>query len=455
MEVLIIDDQPSARRILHNMLKSVGGINTHEASNLENARLILTQNNIDIALIDIRLSDDPRNRDGHTLVKEINQRHTALPVVITSLSEMEEIREAMRNGAFDYIIKDALSEDMLIPIIEKLRQHRLLVKEVQHLRARNVDQDVPGFVLGSSKIMADLMTLIQRVALSDRPVLVTGPTGSGKELVVRSVHRLGSQPDAPFFAINCGGIPDNLIESQLFGHERGSFTGAVNKQEGYFSAVRNGTLFLDEIAELPLELQPGLLRVLETRSFRPIGAIKEQQFNGRIIAATNADLERNVLDKTFREDLFYRLNVFQIKVPPLDDHREDIPSLISSFLKEQPRKMKFTEDAMKTLINASWPGNIRQLRNTIDKLTVLCDKETISGETLETYISSTPKNSSAILDALAGNLLRLDLDDDTDRLATIRDAIIVRAMRETNGNKSAAAKLLGVHRKVIERSQQK
>lgn len=455
MNILIVDDQASARRILQSLLREATEVTLFEADSLESARAILSSRQIDVALVDIRLKDDTRNRDGQILVKEINQSKTTLAIVVSSLSEMEEIREAMRNGAHDYIIKDALSKEMIVPVIENLRNHNQLENEVRQLRARESRHQFSELVLGTSRVMADLFTLIKRVALSDRPVLVTGPTGSGKEVVVKCIHRLGPHPESPLLDINCGAIPENLIESQLFGHEKGAFTGAVNKQDGYFSSVKDGTLFLDEIAEMPLSLQPGLLRVLETRAFRPLGAAKKLQFNGRIVAATHADLEQNVRNKTFREDLFYRLNVFILNVPALSEHLEDIPAFVARFASDQPRKMQFTDGAIAELMKVEWPGNVRQLRTVIDRVAVLCDDNPVREDTIRQFISTQAGNESDVLDAVAGTLLRMDLGEETDRLTALENAVITRAMKESSGNKTAAARLLGVNRKIIERRQQK
>jgi len=455
MNILIVDDQPSARRILQSLLKTLTGISMFEADSLESARQELAARQIDVALIDIRLQSDSLNRDGQILVREINQHNRTLAIVVSSLSEMEEIREAMRNGAYDYIIKDALSKELIVPVIEKIRHHNQLQQELNELREKENRRKTADLVLGTSKMMSDLFSLIQKVAPSDKPVLVTGPTGSGKELVVRAIHQLGPNPEAPLLDVNCGAIPENLIESQLFGHEKGSFTGAVNRQPGYFSTVGGGTLFLDEIGEMPMGLQPGLLRVLETREFRPLGASSNHHFDGRIVAATNANLEKKTQDNTFRQDLLYRLNVFHIEVPALADHVEDIPALVIHFSRHQPRKLRFTEDALQSLKNADWPGNIRQLRNIVDRVALLTEDDPITPETLRPFILENSVNKTDILEAIAGTLLRLDFREGTDKLTVISNAIILKALKECGGNKTAAAKVLGVNRKVIERRQQK
>lgn len=296
--------------------------------------------------------------------------------------------------------------------------------------------------------MLELKRLIRRVARSDRPVLVIGPTGAGKELVVRSIHRCSSRREEPLLDINCGAIPEALIESQLFGHERGAFTGAERRRDGYLGAVENGTLFLDEIAELPLLLQARLLRVLESKEYRLIGSNTKRSFDGRIVAATHAELDERVKNRTFREDLFYRLNVLVVHVPPLCERLTDIPKLVAHFARQQTRPLRFSDEAMAALSNATWPGNVRQLRNVIDRIAVLSDDERVTRCTIRQFMAIRRKTSVATLQDYATSILRLDVND---KLTAIQDALVKEAIRESGGNKSAAARLLGVHRKVIER----
>ena len=304
-------------------------------------------------------------------------------------------------------------------------------------------------VKGKSQVMQDLLKTVKLIAVTDHPVLITGPTGSGKEVIGNLIHHQNLNPNAPFVDVNCGAIPENLVESQFFGHEKGSFTGAVAKHSGYFSTVQNGTLFLDEIAELPLMQQTKLLRVLETRSFRPVGSSSDHYFEGRIIAATNADLDQMVKDKKFREDLFYRLNVFALKVPGLNERQEDIPDFVLYFANRQARALTFTKDAMLVFLQADWPGNIRQLKNVIDKIAVLCSDHFITGMTVNKFLSDTPSSSADdLLQRFAKHLLHLDIEN---KLPALEFALINQAINESRGNKSKAAKMLGVHRKYIER----
>ncbi len=305
-----------------------------------------------------------------------------------------------------------------------------------------------GIILGKSPVMRKLLEMIRRISTTDHPVLITGPTGSGKEITAALIHRFSGQKNELFIDINCGAIPEQLVESHLFGHERGAFTGAMKKHDGFFSTVGNGIIFLDEIGELSPFQQVKLLRVLETRSFRPVGSNENINFHGRIITATHRNLEKMVADGTFREDLYYRLNVFNLKIPPLDQRRDDIPEFIELFRSQQKRPVKFSSGAISALCGAEWPGNIRQLKNTIDKITVLCDETPISSESVQDYVSGRIDTSDSELESISRSIMKLNIEN---KLSAIEHSLIQRAIEESNGNKSKAAKLLGVHRKYVER----
>ncbi len=407
--------------------------------------MLLTQA-VDAALIDIRLdAKDARNRDGLELVREMVEQKLGTPIVVSVFGEMAEIRHAMRYGAYDYILKDDLSAELIEPIIRQIQERCQMKAELSRLKA--CTKDSKNELIGTSPAMQSVKHMADRLATIDRPVLILGPSGSGKELIARRIHKHGNHASEPFVAINCSAIPEALIESELLGHVRGSFTGAVSGNEGYFAAARQGTLFLDEIAELPLQLQPKLLRVLETRSFCPVGSRKERPFRGRIIAATHANLQQRVDQGLFREDLYYRLAVLEIHAPSLNERREDIPDLVLNFAATQHRELLFTQKALSALARADWPGNVRQLRNTIDRLAILTDDTPITDETVHRIMGLLPSDED-LLKAMARSLLNLDV---TNRLKAVQDAMITQALQMRGGNKSAAAKLLGVHRKQVER----
>ncbi|HEY7375325.1 MAG TPA: sigma-54 dependent transcriptional regulator [Polyangia bacterium] len=452
MKVLIVDDQASARRVLSAIVSRLeGGADIVEADSLAAARVALDAQPLDVALIDLRLGPDARNRDGLVLVEEIRARTSVIPIIVTAYQEVAEIRMAMRVGAYDFILKDDLCDELVLPVLTGLRTRRRLEHELRELRARRQDAEpITGRLVGVSPAMELLRETIRRAALSDRPVLVTGPTGSGKELVVEALHTLGPHPEQPLLDLNCGAIPESLMESQLFGHAKGAFTGADREQHGYLTLVKQGTLFLDEVAELPLVLQAKLLRVLETGVFRPVGSSAQSRFEGRVVAATHADLAERVRGGSFREDLFYRLNVLAVRVPPLGERREDIPALVAHFCREQKRALRFSEPALDLMAGAAWPGNVRQLRNLVDRVAAFADHDLVTPEALAPFIAESPaSNTNAdVLAAAAQRILRLPIDN---KLEAIEEALVAEAVRLSDGNKSGAARLLGMHRKAVSR----
>ncbi|WP_321795866.1 sigma 54-interacting transcriptional regulator [Caballeronia sp. J97] len=307
--------------------------------------------------------------------------------------------------------------------------------------------DADGNLIGKSPAFRQLVRTIDRIAPTGHAVLIVGPTGSGKEQVARRVHASGAQRDQPFVDINCGAIPEHLVEAELFGHVKGAFTGAGDTRQGLFQQVGKGTLLLDEIGELPLALQPKLLRVLETHTFRPVGSSTNLRFEGRIVAATHRNLRELADDGRFREDLYYRLAVFVLAVPGLEQRVEDIPSLIAHFAAQHPRKLEFTAAALKQLCMHPWPGHIRQLRNLVSQLSVLADSTTIDVDALAPFLAN-EKAAPVSRASLADLLLQLE---GRDKLTAAQDLLVDRALERTGGNKSAAAVVLGVGRKTIER----
>ena len=291
---------------------------------------------------------------------------------------------------------------------------------------------------------------VLRLADSDAPVLIRGETGTGKELVARALHHTGPRKDNPFVAVNCSALPGTLIESLLFGHEKGAFTGAERRMRGKLEIAADGTVLLDEIAEMPGELQAKLLRVLEDRCFEPLGAEKALPLNARVIAATHVDLEKRMNDGTFRRDLFYRLNVLTIPVPPLSEHMEDIPELVDHFLAGLTPKVRVSEDGIGWLTHRRWPGNVRELRNALERVSLLSDSEVVSAAELESVVGGEGTELAAEVDRIAKALLALP-DRTGSKLQAVERAVLHHAIEVCGGNKSAAARLIGLDRRVLDR----
>ena len=451
MKTLIVDDQRSARRVLRMMLSALDGLEVSEASSVEEALASIDRSPPDLLLLDIRLSDDARDRGGLDLLRKLRANGSNIPaIMVTSLVELEEIREAMRNGAQDYVLKDELSPEMILPIVESFGERLALRGEVAELRQKVDRAWGLGAIVGTSRAMETVRHLVRRVADANATVLLRGETGTGKELVARALHEASSRKTDPFVAVNCSALPGTLIESLIFGHERGAFTGAERRARGQLEVVGAGTILLDEIAEMPMELQAKLLRVIEDRRFRPLGAEDEIPLRARIVASTHVDLEQRIAQGRFREDLFYRLNVVTITVPPLAERVEDLPELILSFAADLPRKLRFTKDAIDWLERRPWPGNVRELRNVIERLSLLSEETTIDVPTLEELAGPAVSDARQEIDRMARSLLALP-DRLGSKLDMIERSVLHHAIESCGGNKSAAARLIGVDRKALER----
>jgi DNA-binding NtrC family response regulator len=452
LRVLVVDDQRSARRVLKQILAAVDGLEILEAGSEEEALATVQRTRPDLLLLDIRLSEDPRNRGGLEIVKRLRAQGSTVPaVMVTSLVELAEIREAMRSGAQDYVLKEDLSPEMLLPIVESFRERLALRGEVMRLRERVERTWGLSAIIGASRTTEAVRQMVRRVADAGATVLIRGETGTGKELVARALHELSSRQGEPFVAVNCSALPGALIESLIFGHERGAFTGADRKSRGQLELAGAGTILLDEIAEMPIDLQAKLLRVLEDRRFRPLGSEEEKPLRARVLASTHVDLEARIGEGKFREDLFYRLNVVTIRLPSLAERTEDIPELVAAFAADLPRKLKFTESAITWLERRPWPGNIRELRNVVERLALLADQDTIGVEVLEDLARPpAPGNSRSEIDRMARLILALP-ERLGSKLDVIERAVLHHAIEVCGGNKSAAARLVGLDRKALER----
>jgi DNA-binding NtrC family response regulator len=451
MKFLLLDDQRGARTVLKRLLEDRPDIAVVEAATADEARLRVETQDIDAMLLDIRLSDAPNDRGGLDFLRWVRGTGRTMPaVMVTGVSELLEIREAMRQGAQDYVLKDELCAEMLLPIIDGIRERFALKGEVQRLR-EHVErrQGLPALV-GASPAIERVRKLARRVADADAPILVRGATGSGKEMVARAIHYAGKRASEPLLAVNCSALPGTLIESLVFGHQRGAFTGADRRVRGQLELAGAGTVLLDEIAEMPIELQAKLLRVIEDRKFRPLGAEEELTLDARIIAATNVDLERRIENGTFREDLYFRLNVVTIDVPALRERDDDIPHLVQTFASEQARPLRFTDGAIAWLRAHPWPGNVRELKNAIERLALLAESDVIDVPILDELVGNDGAVVERELTRVAKTLLTLATKE-TSKLDAIQRALVDEALAVAKGNKSAAARLLGVHRKMLER----
>jgi len=464
MRVLIVDDEPSDRLILRKVLAEIGDVEVVEADGLASARVALREESFAAAIIDLRLGEDVRNRDGHLLVRELRETKT-VPIVWTATREIPELREAMRNGAYDYIFKDAPHKELVSHVLDGLRSRRVLEREVLEHRARlSLDQPVVHQMVGDSNVMCRLREDVKLVATgSQKPVLILGPSGSGKELVARALHALGPHPDAPFVAKNCAAIPESLFESELFGHEDRAFTGA-KRRAGAFGAAGDGSLFLDEVGELPLAQQAKLLRVLETRRYAPVGSDSEKNFRGRVITATLADLEELVQKGRFRRDLYMRLSFFPLRTPGLEEHLEDIPSIIDHYVRTNGiRSLTFSAAAIQDLQARQWAGSVRELQQVVERIAL---RPPHDGVVLPEHVATALHTTAYPAHDLFSSTARVLLNTLGPKNAEVPDALensrvnlleelaatLIREALARSGQKNAkAARLLGINRRVIER----
>ena len=450
--ILIVDDDRSLREFLEIFLASEG-YRVDSCEDAASALKTLRKGDVDCVLSDIKMP----GMDGVSLLMEIKARWPNIPVIlITAFASLDSAVEAMREGAWDYVTKP-FQIDELKEIIERAldagKENISVAHDIHHL-----EEGMPytlGRMVAKSAKMKKIFELIPRVASSPSSVLITGESGTGKELVARALHNLGSRRDHPFVVINCGGIPENLLESELFGYVKGAFTGADRDKEGLFARAHMGTIFLDEIGELPLALQVKLLRVLQEKAFCPLGSTKERSVDVRIIAATNRDLEKEVMEGRFREDLFYRLNVIHIHIPPLRERPEDIPILVQYFMekysKEQGKPVQgISSYAMEALKNYPFPGNVRELENIVERGIALSSTSLILPESLNLArlkIKDGGKDKEVtdpwtLIDGIELPDHGCDLDALVDRL---EKRLLTTAMERANGSKQEAARLLGIN----------
>ena len=439
--VLVIDDEKSQRDILTVILEGEG-YSVETASNVPQALTCYQGHPADVVLTDLSMPE----RDGLSLLAElIKVDPEALVILITAYGTIGSAVQAMKQGAFDYLTKPVDREELLITItraFEKLH----LVKENRQLHQQLQEKFKVENIVGHHPLMQEVLRLLQKVSASQATVLITGESGTGKELVARALHAHSPRAQQPFLALNCAAVPETLIESELFGHEKGAFTGAQARQVGLFEAVDQGTLFLDEIGDLSLPLQAKRLRVLQEKEIRRIGGREDVKVDVRVVAATNRKLATAIKQGAFREDLFYRLNVVSIHVPPLRDRTTDIPELIEHFLKEYAASSgkvvkEVTDGALRALLEYRWPGNVRELESVIERVVLLCDGGRVNREDLPAEV----RTRATLLDKMD-----FDLPADGFSLEEFERRLLETAMARSNGVIAKAAKMLGLTYKTMQ-----
>ena len=441
--ILIVEDKDSMAKMLQETMETVGYHPLIARDGIEGIRKI-RESKIDLVLTDLKLP----KKDGMDVLRAAKEENPMLPVIMmTAFGTVDVAVKAIKEGAFDFITKP-FDTDHLLHLIRKAMETQRLVTENILLRDEVSSMRGMPTIIGKSEKILEVAKKIQRVASAKTTVLLLGESGTGKELFARAIHSLSPRKDFPFVPINCAAIPKELLESELFGHEKGAFTGAEAKKLGKFELADKGTIFLDEIGEMALSLQAKIMRIIQEGEIERVGGVKTIPVDVRVIAATNKDIERAVSEGAFREDLYYRLNVFPIRVPPLRERAEDIPLLVDFFTKKYCAEMKtggkgVSEEVLSLLMGSPWKGNVRELENAIERAVILCDGVTITPE----HISLNPVPMNPPLGTLPMN----GTLEDTTRVALrlAESERIRKALQETKGNKSRAAELLDVSYKTL------
>jgi two-component system, NtrC family, response regulator AtoC len=450
-KIIVLEDDPIVRKNLENQLRQ-RRYDVAATGTIAGAHEYLAKDTFDLIFVDVRLPDG----EGTDLLRELQSRPSKpLVVMVTGFGSVESAVECMRNGAFDYMLKP-FSNDQLEVTLNKAENFSQLLKVNQYF-SRAEEEETGYELLGQSDAMQRLRELIRKVAPTQATVLIAGESGTGKELVARALYRQSQRATAPFIKLNCAAIPENLIESEFFGHEKGAFTGAVNKREGRFELAHNGTILLDEISEISPQIQAKLLRVLQERELERVGGNRTIKVDVRVIATTNRHLEESVERKEFRQDLFFRLNVVPIHVAPLRERMDDVPMLARQFMQRFARKhgvrvRNFSDACLATLNQHRWPGNVRELQNVIERAVILCgDNGTLETEHLgfspRPIVSSPPATAPAPGQPTAATAAPGSTEASADGvvpLAELEKRHIMRALQQTGQNRTHAAKLLGI-----------
>ncbi len=431
--VLVVEDEELMRSILRQLLEGED-YNIFTADSAENALEIFSSNEIAATLTDIKMS----GMDGIELLDQLKTiDNEAIVIIMTAYSSVDSAVAALRKGAYDYVTKPFINADLLQTIKNAIRTKELF-SENRALRRELNQKYVFSEIIGKSESLQKIFRIVEKIADTNAGVLIQGESGTGKELIARAIHFNSRRAGKPFLAVNCGALPESLLESELFGHTKGAFTGATSEKRGLFRSADGGTLLLDEIGEMPLNLQVKLLRVLQEQEVTPVGSSVAVKFDTRIIAATNKNLEVEAAESRFREDLFYRLNVIEINLPPLRERREDIPLLVKSFITKTAREQQTEEksvakEVMSALVNHNWQGNIRELQNAVGRAFILSGAE-IDLESLPPKIKNNADHSYEMRDPEG---LRLTLEE-------IERRYIFEILKSVNDDKTAAAEILDI-----------
>jgi two-component system response regulator AtoC len=445
MRILVVDDDKNTRDGLQRALRRRYDVELAESG--DRALEVLAAKDIDILLSDVRMP----GIDGITLLQRAQARHPGLiSVLLTAYGNVEIAVEAMKAGAYDFLMKPVNLDHLDLLLQRALRSRDVEAENVQ-LREQLDDKFGMENIVGNSGVMQELFDTIKQAAPTQATVLIQGDSGTGKELVAHAVHRLSTRVRGPFVAVHRAALSANLLESELFGHEKGAFTGAVSQRKGRFEMADGGTLFLDEISEIDAAVQVKLLRVLEERTFERVGGDRPVEVDIRLVAATNRDLKELVAEGKFREDLFFRLDVVNIMLPPLRDRSADIPMLCTHFIAEVSEKNakaveSITPDAMNLLMAYRWPGNVRELRNTIEKMVVLCRGDRLTARDIPASIKDEVKCGSTS----AGAASALSVAPESS-LADAEKTMIYAAIKQQGGNRTKAAEALGISRRTLHR----
>src|SRR5579863_1577421 len=442
LNLLIVDDERSIREACREVAQTLG-FTAYVADSAEHAYRMLETQAIDAILLDLRLP----GAGGLDALRRIKERRPeALVIVVTGYGTVQSAVQAMKNGAYDYVTKP-FSVDELKMLLERVATHLKLKSENRLLREKVKSKHGFGGIVGRAPEMEKLYRIIAKAANSIHPVLILGESGTGKEMVARSIHYSGPFRDKPFIPVDCGSLVPTLIESELFGHVKGAFTGANQAKDGLLAMAEGGTIFLDEVGELPVDLQAKMLRAIQEKEIRPVGGTRRMPINVRILAATNRDLEQAVMQGNFRRDLYFRLNVLSLRIPALRERRQDIPLLIAHFLDRMARssaqEKMLSDEALKALLAYDWPGNVRELENCLERTCAFTSGPLIHLTDLPHEIARIPESEVAPMNGNANSKIL--------PIAELEKRMILNAIAELNGDKLQAARLLGIGKTTLYR----